>query len=222
MTGDGLMDQASEHWQAVYRDRAVRSESWFRETLDQSLRLIERLNLPKDAAIVDIGAGRSTLVDDLLTEGFGHITLVDLSADALDQVRTRVGDSASLRWYVGSVLDAAWPDASFDLWHDRAVFHFLHSASERERYVHQARRSLRPGAALIIATFASDGPEKCSGLPVCRYDATQLAAEFAEGFVLEDSCTEAHHTPAGVLQPFTYLLLRRDAGDGATARLGLT
>jgi SAM-dependent methyltransferase len=198
------------HWQQVYGSKAEAQTSWFRPHLDESLRLIDALRLPPEAPLIDVGAGRSTLVDDLLDRGFIDVTALDLSDTALAQSQARLGNSArKVRWVAGDVLDAQLPPARFDVWHDRAVFHFLTEAAERTRYVSLCERSLRVGGFALIATFAADGPEKCSGLPVCRYDAAALAAEFGPGFERLADSRELHHTPFDTTQTFTYLLLRR-------------
>ena len=204
------MSGGALHWQSVYGSKGEAKTSWFRPHLDQSLRLLDTLALPAGAAIIDVGAGRSTLVDDLLARGFRAITALDISTEALAQSRQRLGEAAAtVRWVAADVLDAELPPAAYDLWHDRAVFHFLTAAQDQARYAARAARSVRPGGHLLLATFAPDGPEKCSGLPVCRYDPTTLASRFAPAFVPVANAREAHRTPFATTQPFTYLLLRR-------------
>ena len=204
------MSGGANHWQSVYGSRGEAQTSWFRPHLDESLRLIDALALPPDAAIIDIGAGRSTLVDDLLARGFRDLCALDISAEALAQSRARLGAAGQgVRWIEGDVLDAQLPPARYELWHDRAVFHFLTEPAERKRYVAQCLRSLRVGGHALIATFAADGPEKCSGLPVCRYDAAALAAEFGPAFARVADSRELHHTPFDTDQAFTYVVLRR-------------
>ncbi len=198
------------HWDAVYLDKREAQTSWFRPHLDVSLRLIDGLRLPKDAPLIDVGGGRATLVDDLLARGFADVSVLDLTAPALAEARARLGPrAAAVRWLVADVTTAELPAARYALWHDRAVFHFLVDAAARARYVAQAARALRPGGHLIVATFAADGPERCSGLPVRRYDAASLAAEFAPRFAAIDRAREEHTTPWGAVQPFTYVVLRR-------------
>ena len=198
------------HWQQVYDSKAEAQTSWFRPHLDESLRLIDALRLPVEAPVIDVGAGRSTLVDDLLERGFIDVTALDISHAALAQAQARLGNaSRRVRWMEGNVLEAQLPPARFDLWHDRAAFHFLIQAEERARYVALCARSLRVGGFALVSTFAADGPEKCSGLPVCRYEAADLAAEFGPGFETLAHSHELHHTPFDTTQNFTYLLLRR-------------
>jgi SAM-dependent methyltransferase len=205
-----------EHWQTVYQNKGESQTSWFRPHLDESLRLIDALALAPGTPIIDVGGGRSTLVDDLLARGFRDLTVLDLSPAALEASRVRLdANGDSVTWLAGDITATALPEARFGLWHDRAVFHFLTDEADRRRYVAQAARAIRPGGYAIIATFAADGPEKCSGLPVCRYDATQLAAEFASGFTCVDSSREVHRTPFETDQAFTYVVLCRHAPGSA-------
>ena len=201
---------AATHWQQLYASNGEQQTSWYRAHLDTSLRLIEARRLPADAAIIDVGAGRSTLVDDLLARGFRDLTALDISAAALAQARRRLSVAGDLvRWITADVLTAELPAARYDLWHDRAAFHFLTDPALQERYAALAARSVRTGGYLLLATFAPDGPERCSSLPVCRYDAASLAAAFAPAFLPIAQAREEHRTPADAIQPFTYLLLRR-------------
>ena len=204
------MSSAVAHWQQVYAAKSEAQTSWFRPHLEESLRLIDSLGLPPKAPVIDVGAGRSTLVDDLLGRGYTDLSVLDISAEALSQSRTRLGPAATrVRWIEGDLLEAQLPPARYDLWHDRAVFHFLTESEQRARYVTQARHGVRRGGYLLLATFAPDGPEKCSGLPVCRYDAGTLASAFGAGFDVVADSRETHHTPFDTTQAFTYLLLRR-------------
>lgn len=211
---------ACGHWEAIYRDKAEAQTSWFRAHLDTSLRLIDGLALPAASTpAIDVGGGRSTLSDDLLARGFADITVLDIAQAALDASRRRLGgDAARVRWLATDIATAALPAAHFGLWHDRAVFHFLIDDGMRRRYVEQAARALRPGGVAVLATFAPDGPQRCSALPVRRYDAAALAMEFAAaGFEHIDSASEQHLTPWGAPQPFTYAVLRRTNTTSATA-----
>ena len=208
------MSGGALHWQTVYGSKGEAKTSWFRPHLDQSLRLLDGLALPVGAAIIDVGAGRSTLVDDLLARGFRAITALDISSEALAQSRQRLGEAAErVRWVAADVLEAELPPAAYDLWHDRAVFHFLTAAQDQAGYATRAARSVRPGGHLLLATFAPDGPEKCSGLPVCRYDTTTLASRFSPAFTPVASARESHRTPFATTQSFTYLLLRRNDNE---------
>jgi SAM-dependent methyltransferase len=204
------MSAPGGHWQQVYGSKAEAQTTWFRPPLAESLRLIAALRLPPESPLLAVGAGRSTLVDDLLARGFIDVTALDISDAALAQAQARLGNTGRrVRWIAGDVLDAQLPPARFDVWHDRAVFHFLTEAADRARYVSLCERSLRVGGFVLVATFAADGPEQCSGLPVRRYDAAALAAEFGPGFERLTDSREQHRTPFDTTQNFTYLLLRR-------------
>jgi SAM-dependent methyltransferase len=198
------------HWDAIYRDKGEAQTSWFRAHLDESLRLIDALALPNDAPVLDIGGGRATLVDDLLARGFRDVCVLDLAENALADARHRLGTrAADVRWIAGDVTEVALPTAHYALWHDRAVFHFLTDATERARYVAAATHAVLPDGYAIIATFAMDGPERCSDLPVCRYDAGMLATMFAASFESVTASRDLHRTPADREQAFTYVVLRR-------------
>jgi 2-polyprenyl-3-methyl-5-hydroxy-6-metoxy-1,4-benzoquinol methylase len=166
--------------------------------------------VPKDARIIDVGGGDSSLVDDLISEGYRDITVLDLSRAALNRAKARLGNVASGRisWLEGDILDLNLPAEAFDIWHDRAVFHFLTTAKKREAYIQAVEHAVRPGGHVIVATFAEDGPTRCTGLPVNRYSAGQLHGTFGAAFQLVESERETHRTPAGVDQPFTYCWCR--------------
>ena len=201
---------AAAHWDAVYRDKGEAQTSWFRPHLDESLRLIGTLPPAPDAPLLDVGGGRATLADDLLLRGFSDVSVLDVSDAALAQARRRLGaNAARVQWIVGDITEVELPAARYALWHDRAVFHFLTGAAERTRYVAAAARALRTGGHALVATFAPDGPERCSDLPVCRYDATMLAAMFAPAFEQVGESRHIHVTPDGRPQPFTHIVLRR-------------
>jgi SAM-dependent methyltransferase len=220
------MAGARNHWQDVYAAKAPEQTSWFRPRLDESLRLALAHAPDRDAPVIDVGGGRATFVDDLLAQGYGDVTVLDVAGEALEQARIRLASSdddavataferGAAQFLETDLLDAALPAARYGLWHDRAVFHFLVDASEQEAYVALAARSLRPGGVAILATFAPDGPARCSGLPVQRYDADALAACFGDGFERVVDARDLHATPFGSTQPFTYVVLRRRAGDAA-------
>lgn len=198
------------HWEEVYTTKASDSVSWFQEHAEHSLRIIRHTGLGKEAAIIDVGGGASTLVDDLLADSHTDLTVLDLSAAALAVARQRLGARAdSVHWIEGDILGAKFPLHRFDIWHDRAVFHFLTDPADRHAYVERVMRAVRPGGHVIVATFAEDGPEKCSGLPVMRYRPDSLHAEFGDAFVLLKHEEEAHHTPAGKVQQFVYCYCRK-------------
>jgi len=195
----------AEHWDRFYATRDPAELSWWQPHLTCSLRLIEEAGLPRDSSIIDVGGGNSTLVDDLLARGYERITVLDLSAAALDQAKRRLGEKAAkVTWIAGDVTSLSLPAQAFDLWHDRAVFHFLVSPERRRQYLDNLRRALKPGGHLIIATFAETGPTKCSGLPVVRYGVDELARVVGAEFKLVKSLREEHLTPAGATQDFIY------------------
>lgn len=202
--------QAKDHWEKVYSTKATDAVSWFQEHADFSLDLIRATGVGCDAAIIDVGGGASTLADDLLANGFTNLSVLDLSAIALTAARNRLGSRASgVRWIEADILRANLPANQFDVWHDRAVFHFLTASEDRAAYVRAVFHSVKPGGHVIVATFAEDGPGQCSGLPVMRYRADELHAEFGESFSLSGHRKEAHHTPFGTVQQFVYCYCRR-------------
>ncbi len=206
--------QTKEHWENVYSTKAAEEVSWFQEHARLSLQIICDSALAPDGRIIDVGGGASTLVDDLLSAGFSKITVLDLSAAALAKAKARLGSrAASVQWLEANILDVTLPASTYDVWHDRAVFHFLTSESERHRYVEQVLHAVKPGGLVIVATFAEDGPEKCSGLPVMRYSADGVHAEFGNTFELLGSQRESHLTPTGKEQKFVYCFCRRLGGS---------
>lgn len=206
--------QTKEHWENVYSTKAAEEVSWFQEHARLSLQIICDSALAPDGRIIDVGGGASTLVDDLLSAGFSKITVLDLSAAALARAKARLGSrAASVQWLEANILDVTLPASTYDVWHDRAVFHFLTSESERHRYVEQVLHAVKPGGLVIVATFAEDGPEKCSGLPVMRYSADGVHAEFGNTFELLGSQRESHLTPTGKEQKFVYCSCKRLGGS---------
>jgi ubiquinone/menaquinone biosynthesis C-methylase UbiE len=199
-----------QHWEQIYTTKTPDSVSWFQEHAGQSLRLIRKTGLGKDTAIIDVGGGASRLVDDLAAAGYTDLTVLDLSSAALAVAKQRLGKLAGIvHWVEGDITHAEFPVHRFDIWHDRAVFHFLTNPADRHAYVEQVMRSVRPGGHVIVATFAEDGPEKCSGLPVMRYQPESLHAEFGEAFLLVEHEKESHHTPSGTVQQFVYCYCRK-------------
>lgn len=199
-----------EHWETVYTSKDPGQVSWYRPHLETSLALIEQATAGnRSAAIADVGAGASTLVDDLLARGYRHLTVLDISATALEIARRRIGSAgASVRWLHADVTAAPLEPRSLDVWHDRAVFHFLTSPEQRQAYVRKVLAALRPGGHVILSTFGPEGPTRCSGLDVVRYSATQLHGEFGSGFHLVRSLIEDHATPFGTTQQFLYCYCR--------------
>ena len=180
------MSERKTHWDKVYGSKSPLEVSWYQEQPTLSLQLIRDSGLAHDAAIIDIGGGASTLVDGLCSEGYSNISVLDISAAALEHVKKRLADKAcEVEWYARDVTDFH-PPQQFSLWHDRAVLHFLTEKADRKKYVNTLKRSLEPGGHLIIMAFAIDGPVKCSGLDIVQYDADKLMAELGQGFELED------------------------------------
>ncbi|MEO8331397.1 MAG: class I SAM-dependent methyltransferase [Gallionella sp.] len=171
--------------------------------------MLRNTGVAKSAAIIDVGGGASTLVDDLISEGYSDVTVLDLSRAALSAAGQRLGvRAAQVNWLEADVTDADLPTHRYDVWHDRAVFHFLTEPQQRQAYVETVFRAVKPGGHVIVATFAEDGPTQCGGLPVMRYAANQLHAEFGEAFTLIKHVKEAHHTPSGSVQQFVYCYCR--------------
>ena len=204
-----MTDNRQQHWDSIYKSRGERDVSWFEAFPAVSLEMIEAAGLTPDTCILDVGGGESRLIDALLAEGLDCLAVLDVSGEALDHARARIGEAArSVTWIESDVTDS-WSLEAMDIWHDRAVFHFLVAAPDRQRYIAHLRETLRIGGSAIIATFAPDGPEKCSGLPVVRYSPDALAAELGEGFTLIESRRHLHVTPAGTAQPFQYSRFQR-------------
>lgn len=199
------------HWDKVYQTKAPDAVSWYRPHLERSLALIKRSAGDRSAAIIDVGGGESTLVDDLLAEGFRNVTVLDISPAAIATASNRLGEKANwVAWRTADILQADLPRHHYDVWHDRAVFHFLTEPAQRMAYIRQVARSVKPGGYVIVATFGPEGPVKCSGLDVVRYDADALHDEFGTDFRLVDSATELHQTPFGTTQQFVYCLCKMD------------
>ena len=208
MTLDSIDRRA--HWQKIYQTKATDSVSWYRPHLQVSLDLLELAGLQADSRLIDIGGGASTLVDGLLDRGLCKISVLDVSAEALSIARQRLGErERTVTWLTADLLQAALPESSFDLWHDRAVLHFLTDRSDVARYAQQAAGAVCTTGHAVISGFAPDGPERCSGLPVVRRSAEDIAALLAPAFQLITKRTERHVTPTGAEQSFEYALLRR-------------
>jgi SAM-dependent methyltransferase len=198
------------HWEGVYTTKGEREVSWFQETPAPSLELIALAGLRTDASIIDIGGGASRLVDTLVERNMGQITVLDLSAAALDAAKERLGDkAANVRWEVADITK--WqPSQTYDLWHDRAALHFLTDQADQSAYVARLKKALKPGGHVIIGSFALDGPERCSGLPIVRYDAASLSAVLGTDFELIDARRHDHATPWGAVQRFQFSTFRRN------------
>jgi trans-aconitate methyltransferase len=205
----GPDETAQPHWQHVYSTKPADQASWFQSSPRPSLDAIARAGVPSGASLVDVGGGASRLVDLLLDRGWSDLTVLDIADAALDIARTRLGTRAStVQWIVADITD--WrPARRYDVWHDRAVFHFLIEEAQRRAYRAALAAAMRPGGHVILATFAADGPERCSGLPVRRYAPEALAAELGDAYELVESWAERHTTPGGTVQPFSWCRFRR-------------
>jgi SAM-dependent methyltransferase len=203
------MTSRQQHWQAVYRDRDPEQVSWYQENPERSAQLIESAGLPPSGRIIDVGGGASRLVDRLMDAGYSDLTVLDLSAVALAYAGERLGARAGeVTWIEADVINHQF-ERGFDLWHDRAVFHFLCEAGERQAYVDQVRATVAPGGHVILATFGLDGPEQCSGLPIERYGPESLRGALGPDFGAIAFEEEVHRTPAGGSQHFLYGHFRR-------------
>ena len=201
-----------DHWEAIYGSKGPQDVSWYRPHLDRSLKFIDLARLSPDAAIIDVGGGASTLVDDLLVRGYDDVTVLDLSETAIAQAKARLGSSAArVTWIVGDITRADLPEHRYDFWHDRAVFHFLTKEVDRQQYVAHVRHALKPGGHIVVATFGLEGPERCSGLPVARYSPQGIHDRFGIQFAKIGSDAEVHQTPWGSEQEFVYCYCRLES-----------
>ena len=200
---------AKNHWEEVHHSTSPGKVSWYQENPATSLDFIEKTGLPKEAPILDVGSGASTLVDQLLLRGYRNLALLDVSTKALLLTRQRLGGKATgVAWHHGDVTRYSLPE-QYSLWHDRAAFHFLVDPSDRRAYVTSLRQGLRPQGHLILATFAVGGPTRCSGLDVTQYDTQKITTELGQDFRLIETLEELHQTPAGVEQLFSYFWFTR-------------
>ncbi len=198
------------HWEHIYETKDVTDVSWFQEHAVLSVRLIRATGLDTTARIIDVGGGASTLVDDLLSNGYSEVTVLDISGAALQRSKDRLGQRAeNVTWVEADITQANLPENYYDLWHDRAVFHFLTDETDRAAYVKTVQRCVKTGGHIIVASFGLGGPEKCSGLNVVRYSPESMHDEFGDDFELVDSTTETHHTPFGTDQEFVYCYCRK-------------
>jgi SAM-dependent methyltransferase len=197
-----------DHWDEVYEKKRTDEVSWYESRPEKSVELIRATGARVPDPIIDVGGGASLLVDELLAAGYGDLTVLDISASVLEKLRARLGSAASSVRLLHRDVTAFQPERQYALWHDRAVFHFLIQREDRERYVEALRQGVRPGGHVLMATFGPAGPERCSGLPTARYDATTLAAELGADFVLVESFLEVHRTPWNSDQQFLYCRFR--------------
>lgn len=198
------------HWENIYSTKQATQVSWYREHLENSLQIILQTGVEKNAAIIDVGGGSSTLADDLLENGFADVSVLDISGKAIEKSKERLGKNArKIEWIEADITNVSLPENHYDLWHDRAVFHFLTSAEDRRKYVELVMRSLKVGGHIIVASFGLEGPVKCSGLDVVRYSPETMHDEFGSEFELVKSLKETHRTPFGTTQEFTYCYCRK-------------
>jgi SAM-dependent methyltransferase len=203
------MTDRKQHWEQVYTNKSALEVSWYQAEPRLSLELIQRSGIGKDAPLIDVGGGASLLVDRLQAQGYRQLAVLDISGAALAVARQRLAEhAAAIEWYESDVTQFIAPHP-FSLWHDRAVFHFLTAADDRQRYVEVLKRTLVSGGHVIIAAFALGGPTRCSGLEIVQYDAAKLMAELGPDFRLEEQQTESHRTPAGKEQRFGFFRLRK-------------
>lgn len=202
-------EERRAHWQRIYTTKAETEVSWFEASPEASLAALARAGADPSSAIIDVGGGASRLVDRLVSEGYADVTVLDVSDAAIETAKPRLGAAADkVHWLVADVT--RWtPAREYDVWHDRAAFHFLADPADQAAYVERLRRALRHGGAAIIATFAPDGPERCSGLAVARHDAASLSIVLGPGFELVDERRHEHKTPKGATQAFQFSIFRR-------------
>jgi len=203
------MGGSRSHWEDVYTAKRDTAVSWYQPHSVRSLEFIERASPDRRASVIDVGGGASTLVDDLIGRGFTDLSVLDIAEAPLERSKARLGKAAAeVTWIVGDITD--WtPPRTWDIWHDRAVFHFLTERAHQDAYIAALTAATRPGATAIFATFALDGPETCSGLPVQRYSPETLARRLGPAFSLTGQASETHKTPSGSEQRFSYAVLRR-------------
>lgn len=208
-----MMTCRAAHWESIYSGKQDTELSWHEDMPELSLELLRQAGLTQQMAVIDIGGGTSRLVDALVAAGLAHVAVLDLSAKALEIAKVRLGASAPVEWIVSDVTH--WtPHRRYDLWHDRAAFHFLTEPADQAGYVRVLRRALKPGGRAIIGTFAPDGPEKCSGLLVARHDADSLQAVLGIDFELIATRRHQHTTPSGVVQRFQFSIFENRTAGG--------
>lgn len=211
--------QTKNHWETVYATKPTTELSWYQKQAALSLRLIQNAAQTRADPIIDVGSGASTLIDGLIDQGYNNLSALDISGSAQAAAQARLGPRAqALTWIQANVLQATLPPSHYAIWHDRAVFHFLTTPEERKAYVQQIHSALKPGGTAIIATFAENGPTKCSGLPVIRYSAEQLHAELGPLFALIQQEREEHPTPGGNTQKFIYCVFQKIDGKAKNDR----
>ncbi len=200
----GVRLNVKTHWEHVYATKASDAVSWFQPEPTASLRLLDAAGMTTGSCVIDIGGGDSRLVDRLVERGLGCVFVLDVSGAALARAKARLGEQQKRVMWIEADVTGEWDVPIVDIWHDRAVFHFLTDPDDRQRYVAHLRRVVRPGGAVVMATFALDGPDKCSGLPVMRYSPETLGAELGSEFRIAEALNEKHQTPSGATQSFCY------------------
>jgi 2-polyprenyl-3-methyl-5-hydroxy-6-metoxy-1,4-benzoquinol methylase len=202
------------HWEQVYTSKPSERLGWYKPRLQTSLEWISALGLDRGAPVIDVGGGASTLVDDLLDQGYTAITVLDLAEPAIDLIKARLGErSTAVTWLSGDITEVELPENAYELWHDRAVFHFFTELADRERYRDNLCRAMRPGGHIVMGTFAPEAPPRCSGLPVQRYDLERLQESLGSEFRLQRHKKEMHVTPGGVEQMYLYCEFRFEPQD---------
>lgn len=202
--------QSKSHWENIYGTKDATQVSWFQQHPELSVQFIKETRVDKTGQIIDVGGGASTLVDDLLANGYENVTVLDISMAALQVAKQRLGSLASrVKWLEADITQVTLPYRFYDVWHDRAVFHFLTHAEDRARYVKAVQHSVKTGGHVIVATFGLEGPLRCSGLEVVRYSPDSLHDEFGSDFELVDTSNELHQTPFGTEQKFIYCYCRK-------------
>ncbi|PWB49113.1 MAG: SAM-dependent methyltransferase [Nitrosomonadales bacterium] len=199
-----MSNDRKAHWENVYSTRRPHEVGWYQAYPEIPLHLIASTGVGRNAAIIDVGGGASNLVDALLENGYSDVTVLDLSSAALEAAKARLGQASSQVKWLADDITCFTPPRQYDVWHDRAVFHFLTEAADRQRYMEAARAALPPGGHLIMATFALDGPSQCSGLDVVRYSPESLRREAGAGFTLAESFGGLHITPSQGKQSYTF------------------
>ncbi len=206
--------EIKSHWESVYKAKKPTEVSWYQPHLNKSLEFILDTGVHHESEIIDVGGGASTLADDLLARSFKRITVVDISSNSLDISKARMDEQAqNIHWIEGDITSVSLPVCHYDLWHDRAVFHFLINPEDRKGYIENLKRSLKPGGHLIMATFGLKGPERCSGLEVGRYGSDMLRRELGSEFRLLQAQEEEHITPQGLKQHFLYCYFRLNKNE---------
>lgn len=210
LTDDVIVEDGfdrKKHWETVYSDKQTTEVSWYQQHPERSLKMIESTGIKKSAPVIDIGGGASTLVDFLLEDGYKDISVLDISHAAIEHAKSRLGSNKDkVNWIEQDITELGTADIQhcFDVWHDRAVFHFLTEAKDRESYIQTMLNVLKIGSHVIIAAFDDNGPKKCSGLQVMHYNPEKLSAVLGSSFQLIDSYTENHETPSGASQSFVF------------------